>query len=92
MVRDGILYIDFRLLILLICWLCKEMLGGSTAQSRLAFPLETLEVLLCLEIPWYKEKKIHKDLVPVVIIQVPGEKLSKNNIGSLYSFIQVCFL
>lgn len=57
MVRDGILYIDFSLLILLICWLCKEMLGGNTAQSRLAFPLETLEVLLCLEIPWYKGKK-----------------------------------
>lgn len=58
MVRDVILYIDFRLLIPLICCFCKEMLGGSTPESRLASLLETLEVLLCLEIPWYKEKKI----------------------------------
>lgn len=46
MARDGILYIDFRLLILLICWFCKEMLGGSTAESRLAFPSEKGAVML----------------------------------------------
>lgn len=40
--------------------LCEEMLGGSTPESRLASPLETLEVPLCLEISWYKAKKTNK--------------------------------
>lgn len=45
MVHDVILYIDFRLLVLLICWFCKEMLGRTTAERKLGFPSVMLEVL-----------------------------------------------
>lgn len=45
MVHDVILYIDFRLLVLLICWFCKEMLGRTTAERKLGFPSVMSEVL-----------------------------------------------
>lgn len=32
MVHDVILYIDFRLLIVLFGWFCKEILGAATEE------------------------------------------------------------
>ena len=83
MIHDVILYKDFRLLILFLCWFWKELLGAATAKWRLTFPLETLEVPSFLEISWYKENNTLGSR-PVVIFQLLGKKLSKIKIGVFF--------
>lgn len=56
MAYDGILHIEFRLPILPFCLFWREMLGAATAERRLPFRWETLQVPSFLEIPWYKER------------------------------------
>ena len=90
MIHDVILYKDFRLLILFLCWFWKELLGAATAKWRLTFPLETLEVPSFLEISWYKENNTLGSR-PVVIFQLLGKKLSKIKIGVFFFCLLISF-